>query len=150
MENGNILEYTRKHPEVNRMTLASLKLLLKKIDHSSCIQLVDVAKGLQYLHGVGQVHGNIRGVSFPHITHTKVMPNILQANVLMSNDSPPRARLSDFGLNAIMFDVFSMSKASVNWTAPEIFAPGERDFRPTFASDIYALGMLIYEVTCPT
>ena len=46
-----------------------------------------------------------------------------------------------------MFDVFSLSKASVNWTAPEIFAPGERDFRPTFASDIYALGMLIYEVT---
>lgn len=46
-----------------------------------------------------------------------------------------------------MFDVFSMSKASVNWTAPEIFAPGDRTFRPTFASDVYGLGMLIYEVT---
>lgn len=75
---------------------------------------------------------------------------MLQANVLISNDDPPRARLTDFGLNAIMFDVFSMSKASVNWTAPEIFAPGERNFRPTFASDIYAIGMLIYEVTYPT
>jgi serine/threonine protein kinase len=75
--------------------------------------------------------------------------SIVQANVLISNDNPPRARLADFGLNAIMFDVFSLSKASVNWTAPEIFAPGERDFRPTFASDIYALGMLIYEVTAP-
>ena len=47
-----------------------------------------------------------------------------------------------------MFDVFSMSKASINWTAPEIFVPGERGFKPTFASDIYALGMLIYEVVC--
>jgi len=47
-----------------------------------------------------------------------------------------------------MFDVFSMSKASVNWTAPEIFAPGDTDFKPTFASDTYALGMLVYEVTC--
>ena len=52
-------------------------------------------------------------------------------------------------MNVIMFDVFSMSKASVNWTAPEIFAPGDTDFKPTFASDIYALGMLVYEVTCP-
>lgn len=69
--------------------------------------------------------------------------------MLIGSENPPRARLADFGLNAIMFDVFSMSKASVNWTAPEIFAPGDRDFRPTFASDIYALGMLIYEVACP-
>ena len=75
--------------------------------------------------------------------------NTFQANVLMSNENPPRACLTDFGLNAIMFDVFSMSKTSLNWTAPEIFAPGERDFRPTFASDVYALGMLVYEVTRP-
>ena len=75
--------------------------------------------------------------------------NTLQANVLISNENPPRACLTDFGLNVIMFDVFSMSKASVNWTAPEIFVPGGREFRPTFASDIYALGMLIYEVTYP-
>ena len=68
----------------------------------------------------------------------------------MSDDNPPRARLADFGVNAIMFDVFSMSRTSVNWTAPEIFAPGDRDFKPTFASDIYALGMLIYEVIRPT
>jgi len=74
--------------------------------------------------------------------------NTLQANVLISNDKPPRARLADFGLNAIMFDVFSMSKASINWTAPEIFLP-QGNFSPTFASDIYAFGMLIYEVTCP-
>lgn len=112
MENGNVLEYTRKHPGVNRMNL-----------------LVDVANGLRYLHKVDQVHGNIRG-----------------ANVLISNDNPPRACLTDFGLNVIMFDAFSMSKASINWTAPEIFVPGERDFKPTYASDIYALGMLIYEV----
>ena len=81
------------------------------------------------------------------IGNTYVVLRILQANVLISNDNPPRACLTDFGLNAIMFDVFSMSKASVNWTAPEIFAPGERDFKPTYASDTYALGMLIYEVT---
>lgn len=79
---------------------------------------------------------------------THVMLNTLQANVLISNHNPPRARLADFGLNAIMFDVFSMTKASVNWTAPEIFDSGGRDFKPTFASDIYALGMLIYEVIC--
>lgn len=75
--------------------------------------------------------------------------NTLQANVLISNETPPRARLADFGLNLIMFDIFSMSKASVNWTAPEIFSPEAGGFKPTFASDIYALGMLMYEVTDP-
>lgn len=114
------------------------------------LQLVDVANGLRYLHRIEQIHGNIRGVS-SHRTKTRahVVLNTRQANVLIGSENPPRACLTDFGLNAIMFDVFSMSKASVNWTAPEIFAPGERDFRPTFASDIYALGMLIYEVTFP-
>lgn len=75
------------------------------------------------------------------------MLNTFQANVLISNDKSPRARLTDFGLNAIMFDALSMSRTSVNWVAPEIFDPGEQGYKPTFASDIYALGMLIYEVT---
>lgn len=75
------------------------------------------------------------------------MLNTFQANVIISDEKPPRARLTDFGLNAIMFDAFSMSRTSVNWVAPEIFAPGEQGYRPTLASDIYALGMLIYEVT---
>ena len=75
-----------------------------------------------------------------------VVLNTLQANVLISSETPPRARLADFGLNVIMFDIFSMSRASVNWTAPEIFSPEAGGFKPTFASDIYALGMLVYEV----
>ena len=65
---------------------------------------------------------------------------------MISNDKQPRARLADFGLNAITFDVFSMSRTSINWTAPEILTPEVHDFKPTFASDIYALGMLVYEV----
>jgi serine/threonine protein kinase len=76
-----------------------------------------------------------------------VVLNTFQANVLICNGEPPRARLTDFGLNAVMFDSFSMSRTSVNWVAPEIFAPGEQGYRLTFASDIYALGMAIYEVT---
>lgn len=67
MENGNVLEYTRKHPEVNRMSLVSPTLLLrKKMNVHLALQLVDVAQGLRYLHRVDQVHGNIRGVSLCH------------------------------------------------------------------------------------
>jgi len=73
----------------------------------------------------------------------------LQANVLISNEKQPRARLTDYGLNVIMFDVFSMSRTSINWVSPEIFAPGDQGYKPTPESDIYALGMLIYEVTGP-
>lgn len=114
------------------------------------LQLIDVANGLGYLHRIDQIHGNLRGVSSRRTRRgASCAEHQLQANVLMSSGEPPRARLADFGLNLVMFDVFSMTKASVYWTAPEIFAPGDCDFKPTFASDIYALGMLIYEVTYP-
>ncbi|KAF9647908.1 hypothetical protein BDM02DRAFT_2472123 [Thelephora ganbajun] len=45
MKNGNVLTYTRKNPEANRLKL-----------------LVDVTSGLKYLHRVNLVHGTIRGV----------------------------------------------------------------------------------------
>lgn len=66
MENGNILEYTRKHPEVNRMSLVSPVPPRPKICIHLVSQLVDVAYGLRYLHKIDQVHGNIRGVSTHH------------------------------------------------------------------------------------
>jgi serine/threonine protein kinase len=63
IENGNILEYTRKNPEVNRLHLVtpSVGVLLGKL-RTIILQLAGVASGLEYLHRVNLVHGNIRGV----------------------------------------------------------------------------------------
>ncbi|KAF9781243.1 kinase-like domain-containing protein [Thelephora terrestris] len=112
MENGNVLSYTRKNPEANRLQF-----------------LVDVANGLKFLHRASLVHGNIRG-----------------SNILISDSRPPQVLLSDYGLNTIVFDASSFSRASINWTAPELLAPDNATSQPSVSSDIYSLGMVIYEV----
>ena len=65
----------------------------------------------------------------------------------MDGGQHPRALLGDFGLNAIIFDPFSLTRASINWTAPELLNPDNTLFQPSVASDIYALAMVIFEVS---
>lgn len=69
-----------------------------------------------------------------------------QSNILISNHDPPRALLSDFGLTSIIFDPFSLTKASINWTAPELLSADNDRRGPSLTGDIYALAMVMYEV----
>ena len=62
MENGNVLSYTRKNPEANRLRLVSLTEPQPNVESDNHLQLVDVASGLKFLHRMSLVHGNIRGV----------------------------------------------------------------------------------------
>jgi len=50
-------------------------------------------------------------------------------------------------LNTIIFDPFSLTRASINWTAPELLTPDNPLYQPSVASDIYALAMVVYEVS---
>jgi len=78
----------------------------------------------------------------------------MKANVLI--DENGRARLTDFGLLAIVSDLpqptFSTTLAmagTIGWTSPELLDPdqfGMKDSQPTKKSDCYALGMTILEV----
>ena len=64
MENGNVLSYTIKNPEANRLRLVSLVDRWINVEFDDrCPQLIDVASGLKFLHRMSLVHGNIRGVS---------------------------------------------------------------------------------------
>jgi len=120
MSNGNISHYVTTHPEANRLEL-----------------LIDVASGLQFLHMAQVVHGDLKG------------PNIL------INDSG-RACLADFGLASITSDPLSVNAStsgathgSARWMAPELLNPEHPDQdvnRPTEASDIWALAMVMVEV----
>ncbi|KAJ6455891.1 kinase-like domain-containing protein [Mycena sanguinolenta] len=67
MENGNISSYLKRHPAgCNRLTL-----------------VLDVALGLEYLHGRNLVHGDLKGL-----------------NVLVTRSG--RAVLADFGLSSVV------------------------------------------------
>ena len=66
MPNGNVMEYVRSNPEANRLRSVS------PAAHSpweltficpNNLQLSEVASGVTYLHELGIVHGDLKGVS---------------------------------------------------------------------------------------
>ncbi|PPQ80616.1 hypothetical protein CVT24_002708 [Panaeolus cyanescens] len=141
----------------------------KRMANDGLKHIEDVVEALLYLKGVDIVHGDIKG-----------------ANVLISDDG--RALLSDFGharftrghrhtssftflTSLTAFDVLVEEEkidenmtcwsGTVRWMAPELLCPekwGRLESGSTFASDVFALGMLIYEIysgdipffDCPT
>jgi len=91
--------------------------------------------------------GIFEGYVLPSRLSIVTLIDDIQSNILVDGGQPPRALLGDFGLNAIIFDPFSLTRASINWTAPELLTPDNTLYQPSIASDIYALAMVIYEVS---
>ncbi|OCH87919.1 kinase-like protein [Obba rivulosa] len=120
MVNGTVRSYLEKHPSRNRLELIS-----------------DIVEGLQYLHMMGIVHGDLKCI-----------------NILI--DEMGSACLADFGLAGLQYDDKSkfirnttVIANSTRWTAPEIWDPEMFHLdRPlcTKESDIFALSMVFWEV----
>ncbi|KAG9086676.1 hypothetical protein FS749_003455, partial [Ceratobasidium sp. UAMH 11750] len=113
MEKGNLRKYLNQNPGADR-----------------CLLSTQVCQGLEYLHKIGIVHGDLKGL-----------------NVLMSDQGVPM--LTDFG-NAVLKErtlqfthTTTHTRISLRWTAPEIL-DGLSTY--TTAGDIYALGMTILEI----
>lgn len=121
MINGNVTVYVRSNQEVNRLNL-----------------LMDICKGLEFLHSFEIVHGDLKG-----------------ANIFV--DSNGRARLADFGVTSIISHLDTVNPSSIGsrppgtyrWQAPEILDPttaDPSDIGPSTKSDMYALAMVIIEL----
>ncbi|KAF9647564.1 kinase-like protein [Thelephora ganbajun] len=121
MTNGNITEYI-KHNESQRMQL-----------------LIDCAKGVQYLHRMNLVHGDLKG-----------------ANILITSDHPVRACLADFGFMTIVYDDASkpdsttaLGGGTTPFMAPELLSPsmfGRTKCQVSKEADVYAFGMVTLQV----
>ena len=77
-----------------------------------------------------------------------------QSNILIVDGTPPRACLADFGLSTFIPSTqegqsTSTTSGTTFFMAPELLAPktfGLAKSPPTQPADIYAMGMVIYEV----
>ncbi|GMF12387.1 unnamed protein product [Phytophthora lilii] len=106
-------------------TNGTLVEYLKKHSDKLWIKLHEAALGVQYLHARRVVHGDLKG-----------------SNIVIGCDK--KAKVTDFGLSLIAGDESEWkTSAASHWVAPECFI--NEDACPTFASDIYSLGMCIIE-----
>ncbi|KXN84852.1 Cell division control protein 15 [Leucoagaricus sp. SymC.cos] len=109
MKNGNLKTYAARLPQKSRLPL-----------------ILDVVNGLQYLHGLGVVHGDLKG-----------------QNVLISVEG--RCLITDFGtshINTATAASGKLSSTTLCFTAPKAILGNKK---PTKEFDIWSLGCLFYE-----
>ncbi|KAJ7300978.1 kinase-like domain-containing protein [Mycena albidolilacea] len=115
MQNGNIMEFLRKPVNRDRLSL-----------------ILDVARGLEYLHKQKVVHGDLKAI-----------------NILVTPSG--RACIADFGLSSVenaMTLSFPHSTASTRrggtprYQAPELFQGKKHHY----GSDVYAFACVCYEI----
>jgi serine/threonine protein kinase len=62
MDNGNVNEFIQKRKEVNRVQLVSCRIIPQVNRYNWIPQLVDITQGLDYMHNLQFVHGDLKGV----------------------------------------------------------------------------------------
>ncbi|GMF44055.1 unnamed protein product [Phytophthora lilii] len=95
--------------------------------------LCEAARGLQYLHERGIIHGDLKG-----------------NNILVGANH--QVKLTDFGLSTFAKKLHWIGSTgttgAIRWKSPERL--GQHDHGPSFASDIYSFGMCIIEAVTGT
>ncbi|TDL14843.1 hypothetical protein BD410DRAFT_796909 [Rickenella mellea] len=91
----------------------------------------DIAKGMEYLHGMKVLHGDLKG-----------------SNVLI--DDNKRCVLADFGQSEMKSEAYRVSgvhppHGTLRWQAPELI-DGVHSGRLTFKADVYAFAVVCVEV----
>ena len=108
--------------------------------------------GLIYMHDQGIIHGVLKGVRAELRSASYAGSRFPKASILIDRNG--RARISDFGLLAIVSDqetfvASCIAGGMIPWMSPELLDPegsGLEMSLLTKESDCYALGMVIYEI----
>jgi serine/threonine-protein kinase len=90
--------------------------------------MIQACAGLGYAHRAGIVHCDVK----PH-------------NMLVTPDQ--RLKITDFGIARALSAVETQESPGIVWGSPQYFAPEQAlGQSPTPASDVYSLGVVMYEV----
>jgi hypothetical protein len=104
--------------------------------------------------GNGSHTGDYKGFVLPRLINGPCS-DIMQANILITNDTPPRACLADFSSLTMIIDPGGPTPCSTQsdgvsmFMPPELLVPsnpGAKDSIPTMEADIYAFGLVIFQV----
>mmetsp|Transcript_150818 Transcript_150818/g.420381 ORF Transcript_150818/g.420381 Transcript_150818/m.420381 type:complete len:289 (+) Transcript_150818:42-908(+) len=98
----------------------------------------DVAKAMCFLHN-----------SEPQIIHRDLKSlNLLLAEPVLSGDTEPLVKVSDFGTSRIVAkvagEIMTRNVGTQHWMAPEVLKMELYDEKV----DVYSFGMILYEVIC--
>ena len=95
-------------------------------------------KALKYAisicNGLGYAHRS-------HLVHADVKPQ----NILINKDDV--IKITDFGIAQAYTDTMPQTRADVVWGSPHYFAPEQaRGEKPSPASDVYSIGIVMFEI----
>jgi len=111
---------------------SDLKKVIKTQGALSFEKALDYA--INICNGLGYAHRS-------HLVHADVKPQ----NILINQDNV--IKITDFGIAQAYTDTMPQTRADVVWGSPHYFAPEQaRGEKPTPASDVYSIGIVMFEM----
>ena len=109
-----------------------LKSVIRETEHIQISQALDlmiqICEGVGYAHRAGLVHCDLK-----------------PQNILVSPDG--RAKVTDFGISLALAAINPDEHTDIVWGSPKYFAPEQAaGTAPSPSSDVYALGIILYEM----
>ena len=111
--------------------------------------MLEIARGVEHMHKLNVVHGNLKSVRHFHYLHSSHGLTFFQTNILI--DPEGHARIAGLGVALISSPVPGVDiDRSFHGAAPELVDPqhvGSSNTGATKASDVYAFAVLSWEVS---